>query len=239
IKLSYLKPQQQSPLQIDNMEDEIIDDDSESSEVQEDDDDYQEQFDDSLPPEKNNESTSLDVNNTIEELQISMYDNKLFSKNSSIEDLLIMNFSHLFNDINMINFSLQSLLSYSTNMESLDTYFKEWAVQYNQFKSTKAEIEEKMLKLLYELRGTYLTLLIMLAEDERHEQRYWVGTWRLIELLNITHCPVSILVESGLTTRFLMRDTNYDQFLKSLLNNVEANHKAPKFSNSLMLRLEL
>ncbi|CAG8828051.1 5224_t:CDS:1, partial [Dentiscutata erythropus] len=139
-----------------------------------------------------------------------------------------------------------------------------WKVQYNQLKYTKTEVEEKMLKLLYELRGTYLILLIILSKEyerdkkklpghkilfslvkgkvksilrigERHKQRYWVETWRLIELLNITHCPASILVESGLTARYLMRNTNYNQFLKSLLNNVEANHKAPKFSKSLML----
>ncbi|CAG8855783.1 6368_t:CDS:1, partial [Gigaspora margarita] len=60
-------------------------------------------------------------------------------------------------------------------------------------------------------------------------------TWRLIELLNITHCPASILVESDLTARYLMRNANYNQFLQSLLNNVEANHEAPKFSESLIL----
>ncbi|CAG8784535.1 46019_t:CDS:1, partial [Gigaspora margarita] len=49
----------------------------------------------------------------------------------------------------------------------------------------------------------------------------------------------SILVESGLTARYLMRDAKYDQFLQSLLNNVEANHEAPRFNESLILRLEL
>ncbi|CAG8751867.1 36464_t:CDS:2, partial [Gigaspora margarita] len=164
--------------QIVDSEDETTDENSESlkvnkqsSEIQED-DDYQEQSDDSLLPEEN--SKPLHVNKP-------------------------------------------PLPPYSTNIESLDNYFKEWAVQYNQLKCTKAEVEEKMLKLLYELRGAYLTLLIILAEvyerdkkkppspkilrglvkgkvksilkiGERHEQRYWVGTWRFIELLNITHC---------------------------------------------------
>ncbi|KAF0527635.1 hypothetical protein F8M41_013527 [Gigaspora margarita] len=240
INFKVMKNNQQSPSQIDDTKDEIIDDDSESSEIQEDDDDYQKaslnisrkkkektQIQHTSSSETDSDSITNEIEKNkayllksnfeiIQKNQLIVYDDKLFSKNSSIEDLLIMNFSHLFNDINVINFSLQSLPSYSTNMESLDTYFKEWAVQYNQLKSTKEEIEEKMLKLLYELRGTYLILLIMLAEEisERHEQRYWVGTWRLIELLNITHCPSSILVESGLTARFLMRDTNYDQFLK-------------------------
>ncbi|CAG8791457.1 12036_t:CDS:2, partial [Dentiscutata erythropus] len=170
------------------------------------------------------ESTLSDTNDVTEEMQIS-------------KDLLITNFSHLFNDINAINFSFPPLPSYSPNIESLENYFKELASQYGQLKSTKTEIEEKMLKLLYELRGAYLILLVILAEEisKRHEQRYWVGTWRLIELLNITHCPASILVESGLTARYLMRETNYDQFLKSLLNNVEANHEAPKFGESLIL----
>ncbi|CAG8826701.1 12243_t:CDS:2, partial [Dentiscutata erythropus] len=114
-------------------------------------------------------------------------------------------------------------------MESLENYFKEWASQYGQLKFTKTEIEKKMLKLLYELRDAYLTLLIMLAKGYKQDKN------RLIELLNITYCPASILVESGLTVRYLMKETNYDQFLKSLLNNVEANHEAPRFSKSLIL----
>ncbi|CAG8613943.1 9649_t:CDS:10 [Dentiscutata erythropus] len=217
--------------------------------------------------EKNKAHLLKDNFEIVQRNQFIVYGDKLFSKNRSIEDLLIPNFNHLFNDINVINFSLQPLPSYSTNMESLDNYFKEWKVQYNQLKYTKTEVEEKMLKLLYELRGAYLTLLIILSKEyerdkkklpghkilrglvkgkvksilrigERHEQRYWVGTWRLIELLNITHCPASILVESGLTARYLMRDANYNQFLKSLLNNVEVNHEAPRFSKSLMLRIK-
>ncbi|CAG8813119.1 13197_t:CDS:2, partial [Gigaspora margarita] len=271
-------------------QDEIIDDNGEPSKVNEQLSEIQveaddQQSDDPPFPEKNSkplkdESTSSDA--TIEELQLStrllnnnfeivqknkliVYGNKLFSKNKSIEDLLITNFSHLFNNINVINYSFLPLPSYSLNMELLKNYFKEWASQYGQLKSTKTEVEEKMLKLLYELRGTYLTLLVMLAEEykrdknrysthktlrgfvnkkvksilgisKRHEQRYWVGTWRLIELLNITHCPVSILIESDLTVRYLMRNANYDQFLQSLLNNVEINHEAPKFSESLILR---
>ncbi|CAG8493516.1 3880_t:CDS:10 [Gigaspora margarita] len=164
--------------------------------------------------------------------QLIVYGNKLFVKNRSIEDLLITDFS----------------------------------VQFSQLKYTKVEVEEKMLKLLYELSGAYLASLVILAEEnendkkkssthktlhglvkkkvkstlrisERYEQRYWVGTWRLIELLNITHCPASILVESGLTARYLMRDAKYDQFLQSLLNNVEAYYEAPKFNESLILRL--
>ncbi|CAG8856783.1 20520_t:CDS:1, partial [Gigaspora margarita] len=161
----------------------------------------------------------------VQKNQLIMYGNKLFAKNRSIEDLLITDFSHLFNDTNVINFSFPPLSSYSTNMESLDNYFKKWGVQFSQLKYTKLEVEEKMLKLLYKLRGTYLALLVILAKEnehdkkktsthktlrglvkkkiklilrigERHKQRYWVGTWRLIELLNIIHCPASILVES-------------------------------------------
>ncbi|CAG8781649.1 6785_t:CDS:10, partial [Dentiscutata erythropus] len=163
------------------------------------------------------ESTSSDTNDITEEMQISttineieknkaqllknnfeieqknqliVYANKLFLKNKSIEDLLITNFSHLFNDINVINFSFPPLPSYSLNMELLENYFKEWASQYGQLKSTKIE-------------GVYLTLLVMLAEEykqdknkypthktlcgfvkekvklilrisKRHEQRYWI-----------------------------------------------------------------
>lgn len=74
-----------------------------------------------------------------------MYGNKLFSKNRSIEDLLITNFSYHFNDINVINFSFPPLPFYSLNMESLENYFKEWASQYGQLRSTKMEVEEKIL----------------------------------------------------------------------------------------------
>ncbi|CAG8676122.1 3909_t:CDS:1, partial [Dentiscutata erythropus] len=69
-----------------------------------------------------------------------------------------------FNDINAINFSFPPLPSYSLNMDSLENYFKEWASQYGQLKSTKMEVEEKMLKLLYKLRGAYLIFLVILAE---------------------------------------------------------------------------
>ncbi|CAG8660607.1 25892_t:CDS:2 [Gigaspora margarita] len=121
-------------------------------------------------------------------------------------------------------------------MESLENYFKEWASQYGQLKSTKMEVKEKMLKLLYPTHKTLHGFVkekvkSILEISKRYEQRYWIETWKLIELLNITYCLASILVESGLTARYLMRETNYDQFLKSLLNNIEANHKAPSLVN--------
>ncbi|CAG8809891.1 13130_t:CDS:2, partial [Gigaspora margarita] len=236
------------------------------SEIQVEADNQQEQSDNSPPPEKNkDESTSSDA--TIEELQIStineieknkarllnnnfeivqknkliVYGDKLFSKNKSIEDLLITNFNHLFNDINVINYSFPLLSSYSLNMESLENYFKEWASQdaYLTLLVILAE-EYKRDKNRYPTHKTLRSFVnekvkLILGISKRHEQRYWVGIWRLIELLNITHCLASILIESGLTARYLMRETNYDQFLKSLLNNVEANHEALKFDKSLIL----
>ncbi|CAG8828354.1 9858_t:CDS:1, partial [Dentiscutata erythropus] len=111
--------------------------------------------------EKNKACLLIEI---IQKNKLTVYGDKLFSKNRLIEDLLIKNFSHLFNDINAINFSFPPLPSYSLNMESLENYFKEWALQYGQLKSTRTEVEEKMLKLLYELRGAYLTLLVILAE---------------------------------------------------------------------------
>ncbi|CAG8794729.1 7091_t:CDS:1, partial [Cetraspora pellucida] len=70
----------------------------------------------------------------------------------------------------------------------------------------------------------------------RQERRFWVGTWRLIELLNLTHCHASILIKSGLTASYLMREENekYNQFLKNLLNDNQASHETPKFDESLM-----
>ncbi|CAG8477745.1 31055_t:CDS:10 [Gigaspora margarita] len=115
--------------------------------------------------EKNKAHLLKDNFEIVQGIQFIVYVDKLFSKNRSIEDLLITNFNHLFDNINEINLFLQPLPSYSTNMESLDTYFKEWKVQYNQLKCTKTEVKEKMLKLLYELRGAYLTLLIILSKE--------------------------------------------------------------------------
>ncbi|CAG8496197.1 13958_t:CDS:2 [Gigaspora margarita] len=128
-------------------------------------------------------------------------------------------------------------------MESLENYFKEWASQYGQLKFTKMEVKEKMLNCCIQLTNHVWfckeKVKSILGISKRHEQRYWIEAWRLIELLNIIHCLASILVESGLTMRYLMRETNYVQFLKSFLNNVEANHEAPKFGESLILRLVL
>ncbi|CAG8813961.1 26775_t:CDS:1, partial [Dentiscutata erythropus] len=44
--------------------------------------------------------------------------------------------------------------------------------------------------------------------NEAQELRYWKGTWRLIELLHIIRCPAKILVESGITSRYLTRTSN-------------------------------
>ncbi|CAG8509608.1 1016_t:CDS:2, partial [Cetraspora pellucida] len=107
----------------------------------------------------------------VQKNQLIVYGDKLFAKNRSIEDLLITDFSHLFNDTNVINFLFLPLPSYSTNIESLGNYFKKWAVQYSQLKNTKTEVEEKMLKLLYQLRGAYLTLLVILAEENERNKK--------------------------------------------------------------------
>ncbi|CAG8694682.1 12086_t:CDS:2 [Gigaspora rosea] len=200
--------------------------------------------------------------------QLIVYGDRLFSKNRSIEDLLTTKFSHIFNDNDVINCS-SSLPSYSTNnIESLENYFKVWSLQYDQLNSTKAQLKEKMLKLLYELGRAYLSLLVTLANeyeqkmgklptqktlrgfvvekiksilniDDRQERKYWRGTWRLIELLNITHCPASILIESGITVRYLMISENekYDQFLKNLLDDTVTRHETPIFDESLIQRI--
>ncbi|CAG8619082.1 7002_t:CDS:2 [Racocetra persica] len=82
----------------------------------------------------------------VQKNQLIVYGDKLFAKNKSIEDLLITDFSHLFNETNVINFSFPPLPSYSTNMESLGNYFKKWA-------------------------GTYLTLLVILAEENEQDKK--------------------------------------------------------------------
>ncbi|CAG8680559.1 551_t:CDS:2, partial [Dentiscutata heterogama] len=76
----------------------------------------------------------------------------------------------------------------------------------------------------------------ILLIDERQERRYWYATWRLIELLNLTQCLALIFVKSGVNPMFFKKATKceYDKFLKELLNDEEAYHKAPKFDESLM-----
>ncbi|CAG8802515.1 27086_t:CDS:2, partial [Dentiscutata erythropus] len=76
----------------------------------------------------------------------------------------------------------------------------------------------------------------ILLIDERQEQRYWYATWWLIELLNLMQCLALIFVKSGVNPRFFKKATKceYDKFLKELLNDEEAYHKAPKFDESLM-----
>ncbi|CAG8658502.1 2208_t:CDS:10, partial [Dentiscutata heterogama] len=92
--------------------------------------------------EKNKAHLLKDNFEIVQKNQFIVYGDKLFSKNRSIEGLLITNFN-IFNDINVINFSLQLLPSYSTNVELLDNYFKEWKVQYNQFKITQYNTEDE------------------------------------------------------------------------------------------------
>ncbi|CAG8539761.1 10661_t:CDS:2 [Gigaspora margarita] len=76
----------------------------------------------------------------------------------------------------------------------------------------------------------------MLNIEARQELRYWIGTWRLIELFHITRCPANILV---VTSRYLTRteNTKYDQVLKDLLNDDNAYHKTPKFNEILLQKL--
>ena len=165
--------------------------------------------------------------------QLNICDDQLFSRNDSTEIFFTSDFNYLF-DIGDIHLSSKPLPAYSTsNIETLDNYFKEWIIQYDQLKLTKWKVDEMMLKMIYDLRKPFLTLLValtinyeqnnrtsptsktlcglvtekmmtILCISERQKRRYWSGMWRLIELFHVTQCPVNILVKARITSKFLM-----------------------------------
>ncbi|CAG8735402.1 8109_t:CDS:2, partial [Racocetra fulgida] len=194
-----------------------------------------------------------------EEIEEQVFDGKESDDSNSEEEIeeqdsLTTNFEDLFdkNDIE-VNISFQSSLEYSTSIEKLEGYLKEWIFQFDQITSLKYKVDEKRLKMLYDLKKAYISLIIMLNAEyeqnmnkppshntlrgfvcekmqsilnikERQERKYWLGTWRLIELFNLTCCPANIMVGAGITAKFLMNSTveNYDLFLKSLLDDNDA-----------------
>ncbi|CAG8605005.1 11977_t:CDS:2, partial [Dentiscutata heterogama] len=197
--------------------------------------------------------------------ELIMYNNQLFSTNSVLS-FLTTNFDHLFfsNDDEVIYSPQDELPDYSIqNTESIYGYLKNWYLLYDKLGSAKHMIEESRLHMLYDLRGPYISLAVILATEykevngefphyktlrglisnkvqtlfgvvDRHERRYWIGTWRLIEFLHITQCPAMILVKSGLTTNYFMSTTNkkYDKFLQSLLKDKQVVHQTPKFDET-------
>ncbi|CAG8782085.1 4831_t:CDS:2, partial [Cetraspora pellucida] len=90
---------------------------------------------------------ALLLKNNLRNSQLIVDKDRLFSKSRSIENLLVTDLNDHFNDNEVINCSLPPLLSYSTNIKSLEDYFKEWASQFNQLFSTKTRVEERMLKM--------------------------------------------------------------------------------------------
>lgn len=154
-----------------------------------------------------------------------------------MKDFFTSRFDHLFGDDEDIQVANYILPTYSTNIDSLDHYFKEWDLRYKKLKSVRCKVEENMLKMLYKLRDPFLSLLVVLSTEyersnnkppshkilrglfgkkmksilsigDRQELRYWNGTWRLIELLHITQCSSNILVESQITANYLTTVTS-------------------------------
>ena len=75
---------------------------------------------------------------------------------------------------------------------------------------------------------------------DRQERKYWNRMWRLVELLHLTRCPVSILVKAWITFNYLTTTSinHYDRFLKAILNNSIACHRPPVFDGSLVQRIK-
>ncbi|CAG8662875.1 5461_t:CDS:1, partial [Acaulospora morrowiae] len=92
--------------------------------------------------------------------------------NDSIESFLTSNFDSLFDvdDIYFSSASLPFLSSYSTlDIETLENYFKEWIVQYDRLELVKRKADENMLKMIYNLRKPFLSLLVVLTMDYEHK----------------------------------------------------------------------
>ncbi|CAG8471626.1 1532_t:CDS:2 [Gigaspora margarita] len=183
------------------------------------------------------------LKNKLTNNSLKIYRDKLFLNSNSIGSFLTTSFDDLFdkNDID-VNISFKSSFEYSTSIENLEK-----------------------LKMLYDLKGAFFSLLIILNDEykqkqnkspsqitlrgfvsekmqsvlniqARQERRHWRGVWCLIELLNLTRCPANILVEAGITAKFLMRSTveEYDCFLKSLLNDNDASYQSPEFDSTII-----
>ncbi|CAG8829434.1 24841_t:CDS:1, partial [Dentiscutata erythropus] len=87
------------------------------------------------------------------------------------------------------------------------------------------------------LRGKLSTKIQELFRiSNRHERRYWAGTWWLIELLHITVCPAAILIKAGLSANYftVTANSDYDKFLQKLLDNKKVCHKSPKLDANIL-----
>ncbi|CAG8666299.1 12587_t:CDS:2, partial [Dentiscutata heterogama] len=153
-----------------------------------------------------------------------------------IESFLTMNFNHLFFDNNnKVNYDpSQELPTYSIeDIKSVDAYLEiNYATEYK-----KVNREFPHYKTLRGLISSQVQKLFEVVE--RHERRYWVGTWRLLEFLHVTQCPAMILVKSGLTANYFMSTINgeYDKFLQSLLKDKQVVHQPPKFDASVIQKI--
>ncbi|CAG8674335.1 18696_t:CDS:2, partial [Acaulospora morrowiae] len=167
--------------------------------------------------------------------QLNICGDQLFLRNDSIESFLISNFDSLFddNDIYFSSVSLPSLPSHLIlDVETLENYFKEWIIQYD-----KLGLKNKVPPTSKILRGLVAEKMItILCIDGRQERRYWTGMWKLIELLHITRCRVDFLMKAQINATFLMTASisDYDKFLKILLDDEKASHKNPLFDELLM-----
>ncbi|CAG8523059.1 4090_t:CDS:1, partial [Acaulospora morrowiae] len=92
--------------------------------------------------------------------------------NDSVESFLTSNFDSLF-DVDDIYFSFASLPflpSYSTlDIEMLENYFKKWIIQYDRLGLVKRKADKNMLKMIYNLRKPFLSLLVVLIMDYEHK----------------------------------------------------------------------
>ncbi|CAG8791138.1 13280_t:CDS:2, partial [Dentiscutata erythropus] len=142
---------------------------------------------------------------------------KHFLNSNSIESFLTTNFDVLFDKNDIVNISFKSLFKYSTSIENLEKYLKEWHSQFDYLSSLKHKVNAKRLKMLYDLKGAFFSCSMM-------------------KLLNLTRCSAITLVEAGIIAKFLMRSTveQYDYFLKSLLNDNDASHQSSEFDSTII-----
>ncbi|CAG8814170.1 4255_t:CDS:2, partial [Gigaspora margarita] len=69
-----------------------------------------------------------------------------------------------------------------------------------------------------------------------YKDKLFLNSNSIGKLLNLICCPFIILVEAGITAKFLMRSTveEYDCFLKSLLNDNDASYQSPEFDSTII-----
>ncbi|CAG8572809.1 20686_t:CDS:2, partial [Racocetra persica] len=165
---------------------------------------------------------------------------KSFRKNSTANTLeTLHNSNNIANAANLIIISKVESILYNSkekDIESIELELDALAVIY----AMKYKEDNKVFSdhlTLHSLISNKVQTLFGIVE--RYERCYWLETWQLIELLHVIQYLAMILIKSELTANFLMSSTyeDYNNFLKSFLNNKNIFYKKPKFEASVIQKI--